>query len=53
MLAGLFGEPMLELRRKRYFTRGSTNVGEVMQISPQERQTADLYIEELRDLFVE
>ena len=26
-LAGLFGEPMSELRRKGYFTSGSINVG--------------------------
>ena len=30
-LAGLFGEPMSELRRKGYFTSGSINVGEVMK----------------------
>ena len=32
VLAGLFGEPMSELRRKGYFTSGSINVGEVIQM---------------------
>ena len=31
-LAGLFGEPMSELRRKGYFTSGSINVGEIMHM---------------------
>ena len=31
-LAGLFGEPMFELRRKGYFTSGRINVGEVMHM---------------------
>ena len=31
-LAGQFGEPVSELRRKRYFTCGSINVGEVMHM---------------------
>ena len=31
-VAGLFGEPISELRRKRYFTSGSINVGEVMHM---------------------
>ena len=31
-LAGLFGEPMSKLRRKRYFTSGSINVGEIMHM---------------------
>ena len=31
-LAGLFGEPIFELRRKGYFTSGSINVGEVMHM---------------------
>ena len=31
-LAGLFGEPMSELRKKGYFTSCSISVGEVMQM---------------------
>ena len=31
-LAGLFEEPMSELRRKGYFTNGSINVGEIMHM---------------------
>ena len=31
-LAGLFEEPMSELRRKGYFTNGSINVGEIMHL---------------------
>ena len=31
-LAGLFGEPISELRKKGYFTSGSINVGEMLQL---------------------
>ena len=31
-LAGLFEEPISELRKKGYFTSGSINVGEMLQL---------------------
>ena len=32
VIAGLFGEPMSELRRKRIFTSGCINIGEVIHL---------------------